>query len=102
MVRRHHGNWHRFGPPPQSPLQRQLAVLELCCDLLLEHWALRHVHSNLNGSIHGISRNMAGHGPASSAVPLSWHFPNGLGDHHQHDCFRVRTSLGRRGCEARE
>lgn len=71
-----------------------MALLDLGSCLCAERASLpRGMHHQLT-AVRALPRNLQGHDRPPCPVNVHWHVPDGPGDYHQYDMFRLCTGLG--------
>jgi len=77
-----------------------MALLDICriirpqCDSILP------LPPYIDSTLVYLPGDLARYGSPPSTITLSWYLSDGSRDDFQHDCFRLRSSLGWRGHQA--
>ncbi|KGM92547.1 uncharacterized protein PADG_11376 [Paracoccidioides brasiliensis Pb18] len=87
MVHCKHGHWHSLNSPIWPPIQRNMALLDICLHFRAQPTLVLILFDHLDPAVHPLARNLACDAQASFSVVIHWDISNGVRYHRDNDSF---------------
>lgn len=100
MVHREYGDWDSLYPSLQSPIQRSVALLDICCHFWAQYNFVQHVSDNLHLAIYDLAGDLACYAQTPGSVTFHRDISDGVFHHRIDDFSCVFACVGQLGTDS--
>lgn len=100
MVHREYGDWDSLYPSLQSPIQRSVALLDICCHFWAQYNFVQHVSDNLHLAIYPLAGDLGCYAQTPGSVTFHRDISDGVFHHRVDDFSGVFACVGQLGADS--